>query len=161
MSSDQDDLDTYLNNHAAGGTGAIEMAEHCEAANAGEPVAQFLATLVADIKADHQTLTDLMDALGTTRNPVKKMAARVGEKLTHLNLEGGDLGNLLTLEALSLGVEGKACMWKSLEKVRDSSDVFAAVDFHALIKRAENQRAGIEEWRLAVATVALSKNVTD
>ncbi len=158
--SDQENLDTYLNNHAAGATGAIEMAEHCETTNAGEPLAQFLAALVADIKTDHQTLLDLMDALGTTKNPVKKMAARVGEKLSHLNLEGGDLGNLLTLEALSLGVEGKVCMWKSLETVQDSDEAFASVNFPALIKRAEDQRAGLEEWRLAVATVALSKNAT-
>lgn len=49
--SDQDYLDTYLNNHFAGGTGAIEMAEHCQAANEGEPLAKFLADLVVEIQA--------------------------------------------------------------------------------------------------------------
>ena len=82
------------------------------------------------------------------------LPGRVGPRL---KLGGGDLGNLLTLEALSLGVEGKACMWKTLKHVHSGSVAFASGDFDALIKRAEDQRAGLEQWRLTVATVALSE----
>lgn len=96
-----------------------------------------------------------MDALGTTQNPVKKVVARMGEKVSQLKMDDGYLGDLLTLETLSLGIEGKACLWKSLKQVNDSRAAFSSVDFDALIKRAEGQRSAVEDWRLAVATAAL------
>jgi len=153
---DQDDLSTYLNDHLAGGAGAIEMAEHCRSANLGEPLAQFLEDLVVEIRADHQTLQELMASLDATQNRVKQVTARVGEKVSRFKMGSGDLGNLLTLETLSLGIEGKAGMWKSLKEVRDEHSGLASVDLDALIKRAEEQRGAVEHWRLAVAAVALS-----
>ncbi len=158
--NDQDDLHTYLNNHLAGGSGAIEMAEHCRAANPGEPLAQFLGDLVVEIQADHQTLQDLMASLDASQNRVKQVTARVAEKVSRIKMGSGDLGNLLTLETLSLGIEGKAGMWKSLKEVRDEHPGFASVDLDALIKRAEEQRGAVERWRLAVAAVALSDKAT-
>lgn len=158
--NDQDDLHTYLNNHLAGGTGAIEMAEHCRAANSGEPLAQFLGELVVEIQADHQTLQDLMASLDASQNRVKQATARVAEKVSRIKMGSGDLGNLLTLETLSLGIEGKAGMWKSLKEVRDDHPGLASVDLDALIKRAEEQRGFVERWRLAAAAVALSNKAT-
>ena len=157
---DQDDLQSYLNNHLSGGTGAIEMAEHCQAANEGEPLAGFMAALAVEIQADHQTLQDLMDSLDVTPSRVKQVTARMGEKVSHLKLGGGDLGNLLTLEGLSLGIEGKACLWKSLKEVKERYAALASVDFDALIKRAAEQRDLVERWRLAVAAIALSEKAT-
>ncbi len=157
---DQDDLQSYLNNHLSGGTAAIEMAEHCQAANEGEPLAGFMATLAVEIQADHQTLQDLMDSLDVTASRVKQVTARMGEKVSHLKLGGGDLGNLLTLEGLSLGIEGKACLWKSLREVKERYAALASVDFDALIKRAAEQRDSVERWRLEVAAVALSEKAT-
>jgi len=156
--SDQDDLHSYLNNHLSGGTGAIEMARHCEAANESQPLGGFMATLAVEIQADHQTLQDLMDRLDATQNRVKQVTSRIGEKVSHLKLGGGDLGKLLTLEGLSLGIEGKACMWKSLKEVKESNAAFAEVDFDALTKRAQEQREAVERWRLAVVAVALIEN---
>lgn len=155
--SAQDDLHDYLNNHLAGGTGAIELAEHCQAANEGEPLAGFLAELVVEIQKDHRTLGDLMSSLEAAESRLKQVVARLGEKASHLKLGGGDLGTLLTLETLSLGIEGKACMWKSLMQVHDARGAFLAVDFNALIKRADDQRRALEPWRLAAAAAALNE----
>jgi len=157
---DPNDLHTYLNNHLAGGSGAIEMAEHCRSANSGEPLAQFLGDLVVEIQADHQTLQDLMDSLDAAQNRVKQVTARVGEKVSRIKMGSGDLGNLLTLETLSLGIEGKAGMWKSLKEVRDEYPGLGSVDLDSLIKRAAEQRGAVERWRLAVAAVALSHKAT-
>ncbi len=157
MSNVDNSLHTYLNNHLAGGTGAIEMAEHCQAANEGEPVAGFLADLVVEIQKDHRTLGELMSGLDATENRLKQVAARMGEKASHLKLGAGALGTLLTLETLSLGIEGKACMWKSLMQVRDARGALLAVDFNTLIERAADQRRALEPWRLAAAAAALSE----
>jgi len=158
--SDPDALHEYLNNHLAGGSGAIEMAEHCRAANGDEPLAGFMATLADEIRADHKTLQDLMSELDATQNRVKQVSARLGEKVSRLKLGGGDIGNLLALESLSLGIEGKAGMWKALKLVDNRRAAFASIDFDALIKRAEEQREAVERWRLAVAEVALSEEQT-
>lgn len=154
---DRDALYAYLNNHLAGGTGAVEMAEHCQAANEGGPLAEFLAGLVVEIQRDHQTLQDLMSSLDATQNRVKQVVARIGEKASHLKLGSGELGTLLTLETLSLGIEGKACLWRSLKQVHDARAAFLSVDLDGLIKRAEDQRGALEPWRLAVAAAALSE----
>ncbi len=158
--SDSDALHEYLNDHLAAGSGAIEMAEHCQAANGEEPLAGFMATLAIEIQADHKTLQELMGNLDATQNRVKQVAARIGEKASRLKLGSGDLGNLLALESLSLGIEGKAGMWKALRLIDDGRDVFASVDFENLIKRAGDQREAVERWRLAVAEVALKENET-
>jgi len=153
--STEDDLHAYLNNHLSGGTAAIEMVEHCRAANADEPLGGFMATLAVEIEADHQTLQDLMSSLDATQSRVKQVTARMGEKVSRLELDDGDLGNLLTLEGLSLGIEGKACLWKSLGEVKERYAALGAVDFDALTRRAGDQREAVERWRLAVAAVAL------
>jgi len=119
--SANDDLQSYLNNHLSGGTGAIEMVEHCRAANADEPLAGFMATLAVEIQADHETLQEVMESLDATQSRAKQVTARMGEKVSRLKLGDGDLGNLLTLEGLSLGIEGKACMWKSLKEVKEAT----------------------------------------
>jgi len=155
--SDQDDLHTYLNNHLAGGTGAIEMAEYCQAAHEGAPLAEFLAELVVEIQKDHRTLGELLSSLDATENRLKQVVARMGEKASHLKLGAGDLGTLLTLETLSLGIEGKASMWKSLLQIHDPRGAFLAFDFDALIKRADDQRRALEPWRLAAAAAAFNE----
>jgi len=155
--SDPAALQEYLNDHLSAGSGAIDMAEHCREVNGDEPLAGFMATLVAEIQADHQILQDLMANLDATQNRVKQVAARMGEKVSRLKLGSGDLGNLLALESLSLGIEGKAGMWKVLELIDDGREAFASVDFDVLIERANSQRDAVERWRLAVAEVALKE----
>jgi hypothetical protein len=155
--SEAKNLDIYLNDHLAGSSGAIEVAKRCIDQNAGMPLAQFLTRLLAEIEQDQKTLADLMDRCGTPRNPFKQAGAWLGEKVSRLKLgtEARELSNLLTLESLSLGIEGKACLWRSLKQVSASHEGLAGTDFDALIQRAETQRADLERERLALAAAAL------
>ena len=82
-----------------------------------------MSRLAEEIEADLDTLTDLMERLGATRNPGKQVAAWVAEKASRLKLTGvtsgnDELGTLLSIEALSLGVEGKAALWTTLRELR-------------------------------------------
>jgi hypothetical protein len=63
---------------------------------------------------------------------------------------------LLQAESLSLGVEGKLCLWRALIEVAPSYPELAAVDLRKLADRALNQRRRLEVVRLAAARRAFA-----
>ena len=152
-------LAIYLNDHLAGGTGAIEMVDRAARDHAGEPLGDFCANLAGDIKADHETLQRVMEAVGAQPNPLKQVGAKVMEKISRFKLSGGgveELAVLLTLETLSLGIEGKACLWQSMKLAAEGNDALKEFDFDELHGRARDQRSRVEEERLRMAKQALS-----
>ncbi len=63
------------------------------------------------------------------------------------------------LETLSIGVEGKVCMWKALKLVEDAYPSLAAFGIDELLARAEDQRSRLEAKRLEIAPQALAHTV--
>jgi hypothetical protein len=155
-------LDTYLNDHLAGSVGACEIAKRCANENSGTELGQFLSKFLAEIEEDQRTLEGLMDAVGAARNQVKQAGAWLGEKLTRLKLGTGekDLSNLLSVETLCVGVEGKTCLWKALPEVAASHEALTGIDFGRLQQRAQAQRDGLERHRLDLARRALGARTT-
>ncbi|MGH8900486.1 MAG: hypothetical protein ACRDYA_02110 [Egibacteraceae bacterium] len=155
-------LDVYLNDHLAGATGGCELALRCQADYEGTPQGEVFAELATEIEEDRQTLEALMERLGTAKNPIKQAATLLMEKLSRVKLGGSssaetDPSRLLMLETLYLGVEGKACLWRSLKQVAGNYTAMASTDFDTLIKRAETQKGRLEQERMAAATTALAK----
>jgi hypothetical protein len=150
-------LDIYLNDHLAGSVGACEIAKRCASENTGTELGQFLQTFLAEIEEDQRTLEGLMDAVSASRNPVKQAGAWLGEKLSRLKLGTGekDLSNLLSVETLCLGVEGKICLWTALPEVASSHEALTGIDFDRLQQRAQAQRDGLERHRLNLARRSL------
>jgi hypothetical protein len=153
-------LGTYLNDHFAGAAAGSELARKMSEDNTGTPLGNYLAELAQDIEEDRRTLENLMEHLGIERSPAKEAAGWVFEKLSRLKLSdtltgSSDLKLLLQFESLSLGVEGKLAMWRALQQVSDRIPELAGADLAGLAKRAEDQRATIEEHRLAAAERAL------
>jgi hypothetical protein len=58
------------------------------------------------------------------------------------------------LEVLSLGVEGKAGLWRALNALGDPA--LAQFDFDALERRAAEQRLDIEAQRLEAVRIAFA-----
>jgi hypothetical protein len=158
--TDQRPLDVYLNDHFAGSTGAVEMAQRA-AEEYGSELGTFFIDLKNQIQQDQATLEQMMKQVGTQPSPIKQAGAWVMEKVTRLKLSGQsgaapELNMLLTLEALELGVGGKLSLWKALKEITDSNAQVAAFDLDGLIARAESQIAGLEAERLKAAKGALS-----
>jgi hypothetical protein len=115
-------LAIYLNDHLAGATGGMELARRLRASNAEDPeFAQPLAQICAEIEADRESLTGVMEALGVRRQCLKPAAAWAGEKLGRLKLNGrlrgySPLSRLLEIELLQLGVIGKQRLWMALRE---------------------------------------------
>lgn len=155
-----DHIATYLNDHLAGSVVGLELMENLEAVYAGKPIAVFIAKLRVDVEADRQELEDIMDRLQISESRTRKASAWLTEKFTQLKLRlddpaHGDLRLFESLEALSLGIEGKRSLWIALSAAAEVSPELRIADYHGLRQRAEEQRDRVETKRLEVAKVAL------
>lgn len=153
-------IDVYLNDHLAGATFGSDLARQLEARAEGTDFQPEISRLAAEIEADRDTLTDLMQRIGAARNPVKQLTTWVAEKASRLKLSGlpsGDdeLGTFLSIETLSLGVEGKASLWATLKELRGHYPELQSTDLDELIQRAQRQRRDLEAVRMRAARRSL------
>ena len=157
-----DYIATYLNDHLAGSVVAVELMENLETVYAGQPIADFIAKLRADIEVDILELEALMGQLQISESRTRKASAWLTEKFTQLKLRlddptHGDLRLFESLEALSLGIEGKRSLWLALSAAAELSPQLRIADYQRLQRRAEQQRARVEEQRLELARKALNR----
>jgi hypothetical protein len=152
-------LSTYLNDHLTGATFGVELSRRARGQNEGTPLGRFLAHLTEEIEEDRETLKRIMAAVDAGEDRIKSKVAWLAEKGGRLKPNNrlfgySPLSRVIELEGLSLGVEGKRCLWEALREVADPR--LATFDFDGLIDRAARQRAGLEEHRLAAASTAFS-----
>jgi len=151
----------YLNDHLAGATVGVELARRASASNRGSELGRFLARLVREVEEDRSTLERVMEQLGVSRNRLKVFVGWAGEKVGRLKPNGqltgySPLSRVVELEGLSLGVEGKLSLWRSLERAVGGDARLAGFDFGALIARASEQRRELEQHRLDATDLALT-----
>ncbi|HEV7473062.1 MAG TPA: hypothetical protein VGN90_03370 [Pyrinomonadaceae bacterium] len=155
-----DHLTTYLNDHLSGSVVAVELMENIEAAYAGAPIVSFIVGLRAEVEADVEELKGIMSRLQISESRTRKASAWVTEKFTELKLRiddpaHGDLRLFESLEALSLGIEGKKSLWLALAAAAEVTPGLRIADYERLKQRAEDQRNRVETRRLEVAQAAL------
>ena len=153
------DLDSYLNDHLAGSISAMELIAHWAEAHKGEPLGSFFAEIEAEIKADQDTLRDVMRIVGVEESKVRKAGAWAAEKVGRARLiiagdESGSLGLVLTLEGLIMGVTGKKLMWGALAAAKLPR--LSTYNFEQLERRAEQQIERIEAERISAVCQAFS-----
>jgi hypothetical protein len=154
-------LDVYLNDHLAGATAGVNLVEQAADRHRSDELGEFFAPLAAEIKADHTRLTTLIEDMNVAKSALKLALAEVGSKLAapKFNAKGAGnkhLGDFITLETLSMGVEGKRCMWSSLRQVADAYPELQSLDLAELESRAQDQRSRIEDKRLEIGAIALT-----
>ena len=154
-------LSIYLNDHLAGATAGFELAKRTLRSNGGTEFELPLSKLRDEIAEDRETLEALMEQLGVPRRSWKVTGAFLAEKVARLKLNGelvgySPLSRVVELEALQLGVEGKAAMWRALRDLADSDKRIDGQKMARLERRAGNQRRRIEELRVAAARIAFS-----
>jgi hypothetical protein len=161
MQGNMDDMDVrrlgvYLNDHLAGSVAGEELAKRCAGQNRESLLGAYLARFIDEVREDRATLERLMEQLGIAKDPWKRQASWLLEKAGRLKLNGGvfgysDLSRLEELEGLSLGVEGKAMMWRALRPLPSIDERARGFDMAALEGRAENQREKLEVFRRETA----------
>lgn len=153
-------IDVYLNDHLAGAMFGSELAEQIRVRNEGTALGEIMGSLASEIEADQQTLMDLMVRMGISKNPVKQAATWIAERASRPKFSGltsgePELGTLMALESLALGVEGKASLWKALKEVTGEYAQLASINLDDLIDRAQAQRSTLERERLTASARAL------
>jgi hypothetical protein len=160
VAASKEALTAYLTDHRAGAAAGGELAGRLRDKHRGTAEAPFFSGLAKAIDEDRATLDGLIEQLGLARSRVKETAGWMLERVSRLKLNdrltgSPQLTTLLQEEALSLGIEGKLALWKSLKAVADDEPALAATNFDELVERAQEQLDGLETRRLAAATNAL------
>lgn len=153
-------VDVYLNDHLGGAMLGSDLAKQIRDQAEGTPLGDVMTTIAAEIEEDRETLLELMDKLGTSRNPVKQVGGWMAEKASRVKFSGAgsgepDHGTFMALESLRLGVAGKKCLWLALEQVRDQHEPLASLDLARLIERAAAQEQTLERERMAAGAQVL------
>jgi len=151
-------LATYLNDHLAGATVALELLEHLEKSATAADLKSFLTELRADITADRKQLEALMERHRIAASTTRQVTAWLTEKMTQVKLRlddpaGGALRLLEAIEVLSIGIEGKRLLWRALAAA--SVPAGPDADYQHLEQRAQEQRQRVETVRLGAARAAL------
>jgi hypothetical protein len=146
-------LSIYLNDHLAGSTAGVERARTTRDANQGTEFGAPLAAVCDEIEEDRMTLESIMDELGIGRSKLKPAIGWAGERLGRLKPNGqlrgySPLSRVIDMEMLLLGISGKLRLWTLLADVLDGE---SSADLPALIRRAEGQRARVEEMQARAA----------
>jgi len=151
-------LGIYLNDHLAAATSGVELARRLAASqqdpDAGGPAADGgLRRLATEIGQDRASLLAMMRALAIPVRSYKVYAGWIAEKAGRLKLNGrlltrSPLSQLVELEMLRLGVEGKAAGWRTLRLAADSDKRLDPARLDELIARARSQADLLEELRV-------------
>jgi len=151
-------LALYLQGHFAGSEAAVRSVKEQATSDPGTDLGRFLGRLAEEIAEDQASLRDVMARLATapsrTKNLAALLSATVGRWTLRAHAPGEPQAGLIGLESLSLGIEGKAGLWRALREVAAIDPRLGDVDFDELIKRAQLQREQLEPHRLDAARQA-------
>lgn len=154
-------LGIYLNDQLALGVAWRELARRSAGNNRGTDVGRALERVATAIAEDVATFQNLMRRLDVRVNPVKPGLAWVGERIGRLKLNGrlrgySPLSRFEELEFLTMGIDGKKQLWTTLRDLAGLATRLPDIDFDALVRRAEEQRAELEPFRTRAGTEAFA-----
>jgi len=159
------DLALYLRGHHAGGHAAIRGVKAQVASDPDSDLGRFLGELGQEIEADHGQLRDVMGRLGVAPGRLRDLLALTAGQLSRWALlamrPGQQQARLVGLESLSLGIEGKAVMWRALREIARSDPRLSGIDLDDLLDRAVRQRDRLEPYRLEAARPANGEAAPD
>ena len=157
-------LATYLHDHLAGATYALDLVQALRDHYKGQPLGELASQLHTEIAADKDTLEGIAESFGPAPDFIKNTAAWLSEKVSRLKLDHSKptgLGTFEALEFLALGIHGKRAMWRALAEISGDEPALTDVDFASLIARAENQERLVEEQRLIAAHRTLDSSLRE
>ena len=114
--------------------------------------------LAKELEEDRSVVRALLTRLGASGRSIKRAAGYASGAVLSVTAGGepGDLSLLRTLEALSIGVQGKRCLWRALQNLRTVPSIVHGMDFVELEAKAVRQWEAIEERRRALAAPTFS-----
>jgi len=164
MEADNGLLGIYLNDHLAGAVAGTGLAGRLAGAERGKPGGDVLARLAGEIEEDRAALLDMMAALDVPVLRYKTVAAWAAERVGRFKPNGrllsrSPLSRVIELEAMRLGVEGKAAAWRTLRVRAEHDSRLDSARLDALIVRAREQIDELERLGVRAAADAFGGEV--
>lgn len=149
-------LAIYLNDHLSGATAGLELFRRAAQGQQGRDPDNALSDLAKQIEQDRDSLIQIMTDLGVPTDRSKVALGWLAEKAGRLKPNGhlfsrSPLSDVLELESMLLGVQGKAACWRTLRTLADNDQRLYADHLDTLLERAEQQSTVLEQLRLAAA----------
>lgn len=154
-------LRVYLNDHLAGATAGVELVRRMVHEHGDSAYGDELRELAAEIAQDRQALLRLMAQLGIRPRRYKVYGAWLGEKLGRVKpngrlLRSSGLSVLVELEAMRMGVTGKALLWRALRGTAPADPDLDSIRLEELSQRAERQIRTLDSLHAQAASTLLS-----
>ncbi len=154
-------LRIYLNDHLAGATGGLALLRRAARVHRGDVMSPQLARLAGEVAEDLAALRQIMADLQVRVDRYKPVLGWLAEKAGRFKLNGhvlsrSPLSDVMELELMRLGVEGKASCWRTLRALPDNDSRLAPELLDALLRRAAEQAELLESLRIAAATDAFA-----
>lgn len=153
---DQALLGIYLNDHLAAAVAGSNLARRLAASEPQSAKAVVLDRLAIEFSEDRAALQGVMAALDVPVRHPESWAAWTAERIGRLKLNGrlvtrSPLSRVLELEALRLGVEGKAAGWRMLRAGAAAVGRLDPGHLDALMSRARHQVEMLEQLQIEAA----------
>ncbi|WP_327281515.1 MULTISPECIES: hypothetical protein [unclassified Streptomyces] len=154
-------LGLYLNDHLAGSTAGVDLLNRAANNHHGSPFGPPLERLAREVAQDRESLKDIMRTLDVPERRSRAALGWLGEKAGRLKLNGrlfsrSPLSDVLELEAMRMGVQGKRSCWLTLHTLAASDRRLDAARLAGLLARAEEQSDVLEELRTRCAVRAFA-----
>lgn len=154
--SGDDLLAIYLNDHLTAATGGVQLFERSAKGQLDGARRDALKLLAGDVAKDRESLLFVMGRLGVKVAKRRVVTGWLAEKAGRLKVNGtvvrrSPLSDLVELEAMRMGIEGKGCLWRSLRMLSGTDQRLEASEFEALEQRAHAQIYELETLRLDAA----------
>jgi putative membrane protein len=150
----------YLNDHLAGATAGVELARRMTREHHGSAYGEILESLRKEISQDRQDLVRLLADLDVPVRRYKTYGAWLGEKAARMKPNGrllrrSGLALLIEIEALRLGAQGKASLWRGLLAASAQDSRLDADRLEELLRRAVRQIKTLDSLHARAATELL------
>jgi hypothetical protein len=142
-------LIAYLRDHLGGSDVAIRVVHRLCSTYEGTEDGMLFSRLSRELAEDRSFVMALLQRLGASGRSMKRVAGSASGAVLSVAAGGepGDLSLLRTLEALSIAVQGKRCLWTALQNLRPAPSAVDGMDFVELEAKAVRQWEAIEERR--------------
>ncbi|MFF2147007.1 hypothetical protein [Kitasatospora sp. NPDC058190] len=154
-------LHIYLNDHLTGAFGGAALADRMARTHPDSGRADDLRRLARDIEQDRDDLVRIMNRLGVPVRRYRTWLGLAGERLGRFKPNGtvvrrAPLSDLIELETLRTGVEGKSAVWRALRAIANTDERLDPAELDRLSQRAAEQARTLNGWHQAVSTAVLS-----
>jgi hypothetical protein len=141
-------LAIYLQDHHAAAVAGTSLARRIASNVSRTDTSGELTDVATEIADDLATLERFMAGLGTGPSTMKDAVARAGERLGRLKLNGrvrtrSPLSDVVELETLVVGINGKQALWETLR----SATSLPTDELDHLVERADRQKRIVERAR--------------